>query len=349
MRPSPSRVPDPREPLLLRLLAAGFSPTQTPARTLSRDELDAALACAHDHRVEGLAARNAALFGYDVDATVVRRATARSLMMGAAALAIGRLLSESGVQHVFFKGVVSDELLFAGSGARGTSDVDVLVDDLAAAANALASVVSGPAIELARPWLPHTRRTRTLPVRVAGLAVLADVQSQWLSDPLGDDTRGVLARAVREHGRLPRPSLEDYAAYLGGNLVLDRFSGRLKLALDLAMLLRRDDVDWRLVVARARAWGCGGALWALASFVGTELGVPSPAWLLDELLPPRWRRRLLLASMRGAPIAGAFTRALETDSLFAGARHFVRYVPARLVDHFVDERRPGRRSARGSP
>jgi hypothetical protein len=65
----------------------------------------------------------------------------------------------------------------------------------------------------------------------------------------------------------------------------------------------------------------------------------APAGLMSQVKPPMPRRALLLASARGAPIAGAFTRGFETDSLWHGALHFARYLPSRLLDRLLDEPR----------
>lgn len=265
---------------------------------------------------------------------------ARAAWFHAAAREVSGRLDRAGLRHVFFKGVVSDALFFGGRGLRGTSDVDVLVDDLDAAAAALGDLTTGEAVEAGRPRLGLLRTARTLPATVFGQRVFIDLQGSWFRAPLVDDTAGVLARAVRQGRELPRPALEDAMAYAGGNLVMDRFSGRLKLAVDVAMALGLGlPCDWGVVVQRARAWRCGGALWALLDWTTRHLGAAVPLDVLGGLRPPAPRRALLEASAAGAPLPGIVTRSFESDSLAAGLRHFVRYLPARLVDKLVDERR----------
>lgn len=331
------------EETLLCLLAAGIAAlNQRPTEPLSdRHDVAAALALARRWGLGGLASTGAAACGFDDGVTRDRETRAaglrKSMVSRANANRVSALLHDAGVAHVFFKGVASDEVLFGGRGLRGGTDIDVLVSDLEEAQRALAGIAIGAASEARRPRLRSIKRTRTIPVMLMGARAVLDVHGAWLITPMFvDDTPAILSRAVRVAGALPRPAFEDYAAYIGGNLVQDGFSGRLRLAVDLAMLATSQALDWGVVVERARRSRVGGALWALTRFVERALMVRVPADV-TSLRPPAWRRALLRASASGAAIPGAVTRSLEGDSLVRGLAHAVDYVPQRVLDKLLDE------------
>jgi hypothetical protein len=109
----------------------------------------------------------------------------------------------------------------------------------------------------------------------------------------------IVGRA-RDVDGVPVPCMEDNLLLAAANLVRSRVD-RLILIVDFARMAAQD-VDWGVVVQRARAWRLRVALW-LGLRLAVDLldaRVPPPA--LRALRPPWWRRTWILAALQGSAL-----------------------------------------------
>ncbi len=308
------------------------APRQTPmakAEPTAADTSAALLEHAGRHRLDALAALG---LGVDVAARITR-ARARAHWFAAAAAEVHTRLDQHCIAHAFLKGVASDQRLFLGSGARGTSDIDLVVDDLIGAQHAIADITVAVASEQRRPRLYGARTTRSVPVALFGGRTVVDMSSALLPNPpFFDDTAHVLRRARPTTSGLPILADADAMAYAAGNLVRDRFSGLLKLAVDLAAFTMTTTLDWHVVVRRARSWRVSAALHGVLALLDVHTACEVPAYVLRALAPSRPRAAFVNSCVHGVAIPSMLTRTLAVDSLTAGMAHLARYAVPRAAD-----------------
>ena len=290
--------------------------TGLPRFPLGGALLDEVLREAERHRVDVLVAEGLSSLGTPQDLLALEerrhRALARALLLQSARQRVSSILDEARIPHLYLKGVLSDALYWGARGARGTSDLDLLVprDRSQDAVVALAEI----GVQEAR--YPRHRASiecgnaRNLRWRTPAADVAIDVHAWLLSEPPFVDPSSEVLSEARTYetagGAIRGPSPEHALLYLAGNLGSDGFSGRLKLALDAACLLLSGDVDVDRVRTGVRRWGCSAALWALLALVEARLGVVAPRGLLEQL-QPGWARGAFLRRVVGvkrAPLPG---------------------------------------------
>lgn len=276
-----------------------------------------------------------------------RDAAVASLVFDERRRRLSALLERAGVAYAFFKGALMDPLCFDGSGARGSTDIDVLVDvaDLDRVSTLLLDhggerlAIEGRAASLGAS---HARvfhwRERGAPVDVDVHVALLD------TPPFVDPARDVLARRVSyttRFGAITGLSLDDALAYAGAKLVQGGFLDRLKLAVDASMLLARG-ADVELSLSRARGWSAAKGLAALLALVERRLGAPRPGLSLGApfaRLSTTTRAALsLVTGMDRAPVPprGVLARTFFADDARRGAGALARAVVLRGANRVWD-------------
>lgn len=210
----------------------------------------------------------------------------RALVRSAELVRLSRVLGTAGVPFLSVKGPLLAQTLYGGLGGRHAGDLDLFIhpDQLAAGDQALRGAGcrrSVPDFELTpRQWreflqLKHefeyfndTTGVRIeVEWRLAGLPELkfAGERARGESMTLGGET--IL--------RLP-PVTEFLYLFTHG---AGHGWFRLFWLVDVAMLLRRSDVDWRGLMAAAQRHGAECAVWQGGRLAEVLLGVPLPAEL----------------------------------------------------------------------
>jgi hypothetical protein len=237
------------------------------------------------------------------------RSLRRALLLEHDRMSVSRALTSMGVDHLFFKGALSDPIWWGGRGMRGASDLDVLVTPSAEEESILALKGLG------------YRRVRTsthLATEDASKERLfyhADLRSHFPVDlhlgllnspPYRDPTDQVFQRAFiyeAATGTIRGPSREDLLLLAAGNLGQSCFPERYKLAVDTACLLTREKLNLEMVLDRAAQWHVSMPLWGLLRLVQERLNIPLPERFLDEIAPVHLLRRIIerVAGVRSSP------------------------------------------------
>jgi len=324
--------------------------TELPRLALDDDTVARVVSLADESGLGLLALEGLAALGTPVvdDLRARRRdAAVASLVFDERRRRLSALFERAGVAHAFFKGALMDPLCFDGSGARGSTDVDVLVDvrDIERV-SALLVETDGERLTIpGRAASLSASHARVFHWRGRGAPVDVDVHVALLdAPPFIDPARDVLARRVvhaTRFGDVVGFSLDDALAYAGAKLVQGGFLDRLKLAVDASMLLARGaDVDRALGLART--WASTKGLAALLALVERRLGAPRAGLALARpfaSLSSTTRAALaLVAGLDGAPLPprGVLSRALFAEDAPRGARALARAVVLRSANRVWD-------------
>ncbi len=324
------RAPDPAQALLSAWLPAALSPECPPPleglllgnddRAGSSDEEDerwrSAFPRAHAQGVApllwaslerwkllGVLARRAAPFA------AAHAATLRQNVVYLAELSrIAGVLAARGIVPILLKGAAFLDDLYPHPALRPMADLDLLIPfaDVPGARQALealgyrglrpgladALLETNHEIELARRFPDGTRmyvelHWRLLPKMslVAGPAVEPD--ALWTRTRPCRDT-GIAARVLAP---------ED--AFLFSALHLQRHAySRAVWFVDLALLMRKHDLDWQLMVREADAFGARGALHAALAGTAALCGTHPPSHIERTLRPGPVRARAVSAILR---------------------------------------------------
>jgi hypothetical protein len=279
---------------------------------------DATLDAAARARLQGLALRGLRRLGA---ASLPPRRAAElggALQLERERAQLTSALEARGVDVLVLKGALHDPLLYGARGERGATDLDLLVRR---AQEPDASAVLREARYARVRFETHLASDDASKERMwarpdaAGRRVVDLHVGLLNAPPFTVDEDALFSRAVTHDtplGPIRGLHVDDLVAHLAGNLGQDRFRARLPLAVDAAAALGQLPVDLDEVVARARAWGCGWALWALLRLVDARFDVPIPDEILRAVAPPRALRPVLerIAGVR-APPPPARTRGLR--------------------------------------
>lgn len=253
---------------------------------------------AFDEHVLGLVEAGLAdLTGEQDGPTALQRQLAtESMRLQAQRQSLSEAMRRSGVDPLYFKGVLADAQWWQGSGVRGCSDIDLLIEP------GSLEVVDGILRDFGLEPLIPTERAATLsaskerpyqPVDGAmrrSNAFGVDVHLGLLNDPPFRDPSLEVQRRARIYrtpfGAILGPCPEDQLAFLAGNLGGDAFGSRLRLSLDAWCTIALDGCDVGLAAERAQAWGCGWSLWALLLLVHTRFGLATDDAVMKALAPP---------------------------------------------------------------
>lgn len=222
---------------------------------------------------------------------------------------LSQSLMSKGIEHLFFKGVLSDPLWWGGQGMRGASDIDLLVPR--STENECALILKGLGYEL-RQAPTHLATEDASKER---LYHHNDFQSHFPVDlhlgllndpPYIDPADEVFQRAIvyeTASGAIRGPCREDMLLLAAGNLGQSCFPERYKLVVDAACLLSRETLDLDIIASRACQWGITAPLWGLLRLIEERLHMQVPPRLLDRLAPFRPLRGVIerVAGVRRSP------------------------------------------------
>lgn len=259
-----------------------------------------------------------------------RRAFADSAVKLAAGLEASRLLTDSGIPVLFFKGAAMIAMAGGNLGARRIADVDVLIPE-SDALRAVALLRSAGYSEKAGP--PR--------VRVFHSWTCSDQNGSeldlhwWAFKDAGDDS--AMFATSREATLLGNPVRIPSATECLIAAVSHAFPAEgspMQWIADAMMIFRRDGerIDWAALLDRARRPGLTLPLVDGLGFLAKEFDVPVPDNVIDELRrrPIAWRERAAHWAWNTRPPVG-------TDALVRLEQHraFRRHGTGALPRDFV--------------
>jgi hypothetical protein len=295
---------------LREVLGSGSGPAQDGINTRIAQE---ALALAARQFLDLMVARGLQCLGAAEDATGLdersKRELRRALMLERDRLSISKALASKGIEHLFFKGALSDSLWWDGQGMRGAGDLDILIPPSAEAESTAALKNLGYKQKRTMSNLASEKASKERLFYHEDLKTHfpVDLHIGLLNEPpYRDPAAQVLRRAMvyeTATGSIRGPCREDMLLIAAGNLGQSCFAERYKLVVDAACLLLREPLDFREVVSRAKECNVTTPLWGLLRLVEERLHVPVPGWLLRELAPFRPLRGMveLVAGVTKAP------------------------------------------------
>lgn len=209
-----------------------------------------------------------------------------------------------GVPLVVLKGAWSDAVLWGGRGERRISDIDILVTPAGAPALVAALQERG-----FRPQGTLSSFKRALTLMPPAGRFPVDLHVELLHEPWFHlRTADVMSRSrlypAPEGEKIRSLETEDQLVYFAGHMASHVFEWDDRHARDMAAMLKRWPVDWRLVQERADAAGLGLALALSAErlrrlgalvpalAVERQRGITTRARLWRDVLSPLYRRRL---------------------------------------------------------
>lgn len=201
-------------------------------------------------------------------------------------------LDEAGIPSVPLKGASLMATLYPDVGLRTLADIDLLVPRASARLAGRILVGAGythcdTGLLLERSELFHHHVTFTLAARLGSFHV--ELHHRLITSFLSrDDSDAVLARAPRVAygtGRVRRLAPEDEVLYCCSHLAKHVAEPHLKWLVDLAELVRREPLDWDVVVARARVRGAGTALYEALRRLELVVGIAVPPHVLARVRP----------------------------------------------------------------
>jgi len=225
-----------------------------------------------------------------------------------------RVLENAGVRCLVLKGIAVASLAWEEPGHRGQADVDLLIApaDIERAAQVLRTAGLVIRTKLDGPDWHHLVLTMSEPH-----AMSLELHRELSVDvTIAVTASELIARRIRvqtANGDLPALAHEDAVVYLGLHAAVHAFD-RLAWLVDIAGYWRRQPVDWRVAVERAREWGAelpAGLAWAEAVRL---LDAPIPPEALRGLRVSWARRTLARALLAGAQRARGHTRDALTRS-----------------------------------
>jgi hypothetical protein len=292
----PSVAEDRIEALVFEALRAVLGADEVAASAdMAIAEINAALARAGKEFLDLMVASGLQRLGVpkesiDLDERTTK-ALRRALILDHDRVAIGNAFTARDIDHIFFKGALSDPLWWGGRGMRGATDIDVLVPR--SAENEATHTLMDIGYE--RHRIPTHQATedaskeRSFHPRDSKSHYPVDLHIGLLDDPpYHDPADQVLQRAIvykTAVGPIRGPCLEDMLVLAGGNLGQSCFAERYKLAVDAAYLILHEKLDLRIVASRADQCHVTVPLWGLMRLIEARLQIPVPDWFLDQLTP----------------------------------------------------------------
>lgn len=240
--------------------------------------------------------------------------------------AIAPTLDDLGVRWVTFKGPMLVEHAYRGAEVRSYVDLDVLVDRRRVG-EVLDALLSSGSRMRDRNWrmISADMRGEVTVIMPNGSSV--DLHWHLFNEPqvragfsLSVDDLLDRARRLPLNGA-PVPTLdpEDTLLVLCIHTTLSG-GHRLVWYKDLERVAATDDIDWDVLVDRARAWGIGlVAAVALDRAVGL-LGMDVPVGVLDRLAPAWGWRAVPRAIDRLRPLERSFDRRMSGRMVIASTR-----------------------------
>lgn len=214
-------------------------------------------------------------------------------------LRITRALDEAGIPSVPLKGAGLMVTLYPDVALRTFGDIDLLVPDARHRAAGTVLVALGytqkeddPQRERAERFHHHLTFTHTAPSGRFHLELHHRLITSFLRRL---DSEAVLTRArpcTYGQGQIRCLELEDEVLYCACHLMRHVAGPHLRWLVDLGELVARPALDWDIVVARARAWGAGTALYEALRRLTLVLGVEVPASVLARVRPTPMVRAL---------------------------------------------------------
>jgi hypothetical protein len=285
-------------------VAAG-RPTSTDA-SLAGDPALAAWLSRHDLAPLGRAAF--ARRAPDLAASLAREAlgAAAANMAHFETLArIERRLAAERIDLVLLKGAAIAGAAYADPSFRPMTDIDLWVrdDDMPRAEAALTDLGL-------RRYPGRTTRPEALQRRSGGELVFRSGDGRhgvvelhfspfpgwWIQRTARPDLEGLWRRSTPmgplRHAR--RLESEDAILQTAFHVVVNQFGqAPLRGLMDLAVLARRQPIDWEVVADRARSWRLAHAVWIALDAADRLIGLPGCGAALGRLAPSRTRRLLL--------------------------------------------------------
>ena len=236
---------------------------------------------------------------------VHRHTIAYNASILAGGLKVAHLFDNAGIPALLFKGAAVIALGNGRLGLRRIDDVDVLIPE-ADAERAIAALIAGGCADFKtdnRPvGLSHARAFRA----PNGTAI--DLH-WWAFKTAGDDS-GMFATA-RESTLLGQtvliPSTTDCLVIALGHAFQLYNAPRLRWITDAMLIFESAEIDWTMLLERARRPGATLAITEGLRYLEREFGALIPNYVLDELqrLPVSWRERGAFWSAVHQPPAGA--------------------------------------------
>lgn len=227
-------------------------------------------------------------------------------------------LARDGVDVVVFKGASLAHLVYPDPACRPMGDLDLWVT-AEAMSPARATLAGLGYVERGKPSRPLALQAgRDGEVQMTGTAAgsgLVELHwgmfaGEWLRRTAAVDSAGIRSRAVPVTlaGQPARAlAAEDAIVQLAVHLAVNHqmaFPG-LRGLVDVVLLARTYQVDWRTVAERARAWRVGTATWLVLSLAEELLGLAGAEAAVAALRPSGVRRGLLHRFVDGqAVLAG---------------------------------------------
>jgi hypothetical protein len=308
------------------------------------------LALAFKENLDALVARGLQDLGAEANALGLEsrrnRALRRALLLERDRSAVNQEFQARGIDHLFFKGVLTDSLWWGGEGLRGTADIDILVPSSAEA------VATAALEKIGYKRMLFPGHLATDDASKERLFVSEDRQAHFAVDlhlallnqpPYRDFSAQVFQRAVNHEtaaGPMVGPCCEDMLVHAAGNLGQSCFAVRFKLALDAACIILRESPNLDTVLTQARWCGVTTPLWGLLRLIEERLHVPVPSHFLNQLTPAAPLRRVVerVAGVDAAPLHPRHTagRILAcwpmSGRAFWPAKAILRWAQLRMAD-----------------
>ncbi|MGE3806133.1 MAG: nucleotidyltransferase family protein [Gemmataceae bacterium] len=237
----------------------------------------------------------------------LHRESAQALVLRDAQLRLARAFERAQIPVVWLKGLVLSEALYGRSDARQCSDLDVLVEParMSDVARVLAAESFDPysAPEPGKDEHPLGDHHQSfLKKAVAGCAILVEVHER-LSGPAAcqPDVAGMMARArPASLGDVPVQVLcpEDELLVLAMHAHQHNFA-LLRCLMDVAEYVQRchNEIDWRVLVERARAGRCLIRLAAALELADRLLGLGEAGCCVAQVPPLAGARARVVRSL----------------------------------------------------
>ncbi|MBJ7470526.1 MAG: nucleotidyltransferase family protein [Solirubrobacteraceae bacterium] len=247
-------------------------------------------------------------------------------------------LVDAGIPVVFTKGAAMVAVAGGRLGLRRMVDIDVLVPEAQASRAVRLLLDSG--VSSFFPQLPALVGRRHAWHCIDDAGTQLDLH-WWAFKTAGDDD--AVFRTARQAELLGRSILIPSATELLLSIVANGFGGRppaapLRWIADATLLLETeaDEIDWDLLLGRARRPGLTLALRDGLGFLADELGAPVPASVRAELdqRPVTWRERFAHHAALTDPRLGV-TLAVEAELHRTRRLHSPAHVPRDLLGHLA--------------
>ena len=236
---------------------------------------------------------------------VYRKTVACNALTLAGGLQSAQILDDARIPALFIKGAALIAMTEGRLGLRRIDDVDVLISE-ADAERAIAALVKAGYADAK----PDSRPVGFSHARAYRAPDAASIDLHWWAFKTAGDDSAMFDTAGKAT-LLGRPvlvaSATDCLMSAVGNAFQVWNSPRLRWITDAMLLLESAEIDWPLLVERARRPGVTLALTEGLGYLAREFGASVPAWVLDALqqLPVSWRERIAFWAAVHQPPLGA--------------------------------------------